>query len=287
MLHDHGGNTSDTMAEDIRDELRGIESRYDVVIPYAAESGSQAWGFPSANSDYDVRFIYVHKPIWYLNLRPQEDFINKQYKDLDMSGWDIQKALRLFRKHNPQLGEWLDSPVVYKDTHNVASTMRQWQKSYFSKRTSLYCYLGMAESENEDILKSGDRVMIKKYLYVLRSILACRHVHYHNTWPPMNMGRLLQTVTPSWQVTESIQKLVERKKRDEHVYTDRVQILDDFIQVSLSDYESIANELEKDEKPIEWDALEKFFRLTLDVIYYPVQVYDGSEIWPHRDMNPQ
>lgn len=49
------------MKKRILQELKQIEEKYAVKIVYAVESGSRAWGFPSQDSDYDVRFIYVPK----------------------------------------------------------------------------------------------------------------------------------------------------------------------------------------------------------------------------------
>ncbi len=47
--------------ENILSILKQIESKYKVKILYACETGSRAWGFPSPDSDYDIRFIYVHE----------------------------------------------------------------------------------------------------------------------------------------------------------------------------------------------------------------------------------
>ena len=302
-MYKHGGNTSDKIADDIREELRCIESSNDVVVVYAAESGSRAWGFASQDSDYDVRFIYTRKPTWYLSMMPKSDVIKKSFKDIDLMGWDLQKALRLYRKNNPQLNEWLESHIIYKETHDVVGQLRHWKRSYFSKCTALHHYLGMAQSENEKHLSKGDRILIKKYLYVLRSVFACRFVHILNQHPPMRLDRLLQAVRPSdnyndfglarygshisdesndKSITEIVLTLIKRKERGEHEYTDRLPQIDDFINTEIAVYESIADSLEKDEKPIEWDMLDNLFRKTLDEIYYPPKPYDGGEEWNQR-----
>ena len=281
-MYKHGGNTSDQMSDDIREELRGIESKHGVEVLYAAESGSRSWGFASSNSDYDVRFLYSHPPAWYLSMSPKKDFINKTFKELDLTGWDLQKALKLYRANNPQILEWLESAIIYKNTYDVAGQLRQWKSSYFSKRTALHHYLGMARSESENHISGEERILIKKYLYVLRSVFACRFVHLMNQHPPMNLNRLLQAVTPSCNITETILKLIRHKERDEHEYTDRIPHIDEFINTEVSVYESIAKDLEKDEKPIEWDMLDKLFRKTLDEIYFPHTPYDGGEEWNQR-----
>ena len=53
------------MKSQILSRLHEIEAEENVRIVYACESGSRAWGFPSADSDYDVRFLYVRPMEWY------------------------------------------------------------------------------------------------------------------------------------------------------------------------------------------------------------------------------
>ena len=63
------------MKDKILHKLQQIEHEKDVTLLYAVESGSRAWGFASPDSDYDVRFIYVHQPEWYLRVEAQRDVI--------------------------------------------------------------------------------------------------------------------------------------------------------------------------------------------------------------------
>lgn len=106
---------SDAMRSKIVDQLRDIELANNVTVLYACESGSRDWGFASPDSDYDVRFIYVHRLPWYLQVSPQRDVIEVPISgDLDINGWELRKALGLMKKGNATLIEWLDSPVVYR-----------------------------------------------------------------------------------------------------------------------------------------------------------------------------
>ena len=43
----------------IRAHLGKLEVDENIKVVYACESGSRAWGFPSVDSDYDVRFLYI------------------------------------------------------------------------------------------------------------------------------------------------------------------------------------------------------------------------------------
>ena len=94
------------MDSKIKEVLEIIEKEHKVKILFACESGSRAWGFASKDSDYDVRFIYVHEKNWYFGIDDQRDVIELPVNEvLDVNGWDVRKALRLFRKSNAPLYE--------------------------------------------------------------------------------------------------------------------------------------------------------------------------------------
>src|SRR5688572_12611281 len=160
------------MKEIIFEKLKSIEHQFDVKILYACESGSRAWGFASPDSDYDVRFIYVHKMDYYLSIDEQRDVIELPINDvLDINGWELRKALRLFRKSNAPLYEWLQSPIVYAADPGFVDGLKSLMSGIFSARAGMHHYLSMAKSVFDSEL-SGEMVKLKKYFYALRPILA-------------------------------------------------------------------------------------------------------------------
>lgn len=85
-----------------------------VAVLWAIESGSRAWGFPSPDSDYDCRFIFVRSVDSYLSPWPERDVIETPLdKVFDVNGWDLIKAVRLLLNGNAVIVEWLRSPIVY------------------------------------------------------------------------------------------------------------------------------------------------------------------------------
>lgn len=173
----------------IQNELDKIERTHDVRVIYCAESGSRAWGIASPDSDYDVRFVYVHKREHYLRLDPQRDVIEWMLDDvLDISGWDLKKALTLTHASNPTLYEWSRSPIVYK-------TSEDWRKvvgvldEFFVQKSVAYHYLSLAKKTYK-IYCGGESVRLKKYFYVLRPIFACRWVLDFGSAPPIEFETL-------------------------------------------------------------------------------------------------
>lgn len=172
------------MRELIIQKLKEIEQSENIRILHAVESGSRAWGFPSPDSDYDVRIIYIRPPEFYLKLEKIRDVIELPINDmLDINGWDLNKALRLLHSSNPTLFEWMSSPVIYHQTEFIEQLLPLMDQ-YFSCKSGLYHYLSMAERNYKEFLKD-DMVKVKKYFYVLRPVLACKWILHKRTKPPM------------------------------------------------------------------------------------------------------
>ena len=166
-------NQNDLMIEEIKKELKNLEDDKKIKVLYAVESGSRAWGFASKDSDWDVRFIYIHHYDWYLSVEEKKDNIEIILpNDIDLGGWELRKALLLFRKSNPPLLEWLKSPIKYNENYSIANELRKATEIYFNPKSCLYHYFHMAQG-NYDAYFKENIVRLKKYFYVLRPIFAC------------------------------------------------------------------------------------------------------------------
>lgn len=201
----------------IRKELAAIEASRKVRILFAAEAGSRAWGFPSMDSDYDVRFIYVHGPDWYLGATPEleRDVIEKSVHapgvgELDMSGWELRKALKIFRSGNPQIAEWLLSPVIYVDRGPLARLLRNGLDSGLSRGGMWHHYRGLLNSARKR-MGSGNR-SAKTLLYAVRPLLIMLWLEQGLGVPPVRLEQLVERVVDDPELARDIRQLVERKK---------------------------------------------------------------------------
>jgi predicted nucleotidyltransferase len=178
------------MKEKILEKLKEIEKSKNVEILFAVESGSRAWGFASPDSDYDIRFIYKHEPDYYLSLWEKPDVIEFMTDDdLDGSGWDLRKAVKLLAKSNAPLCEWLFSPVVYYQSDDFAKQMQDLAVECFSPIATLHHYLGTTKNFME--VCEMEEVKLKSYFYALRTALAGKWIIENNTFPPVAFADLL------------------------------------------------------------------------------------------------
>ena len=256
------------MKQQIQTNLESIESQHGVKILYACESGSRAWGFPSANSDYDVRFLYLHPRNWYLSVdvERKRDVIEQPINDsLDISGWDLRKALQLFYKSNPPLLEWLGSPIVYEEKYTVAQQMRALATTFYNPIASSYHYLHMAQGNNRDYLK-GDRVWVKKYFYVLRPLLAVNWLEQDLGVVPTEFGVLVDRLIADTKLKRAIETMIAAKKEGQELdFGPRIPEISDFIDRELTRLEGKQFQKALQKRPFE--PLNEIFRAAITEVW--------------------
>ncbi|WNF23346.1 nucleotidyltransferase domain-containing protein [Mesobacillus jeotgali] len=260
------------MKETILKSLAKIEEDFDVKILYAVESGSRAWGFPSKDSDYDVRFIYVHKKEDYLTIDQmgigkKRDVIELPLNDLlDITGWELTKALKLFRKSNPPLMEWLRSQIVYYQAFSTIDQMKDLSKQVFAPHSCLHHYLNMASNNFRKCLQEGP-IKIKNYINVLRPILAAKWIEKYNEFPPLEFPKLLEDLLPEGELKREVHTLLKKKiSGDELDYEPKIEVINQFLNadiVRLKEYTSTINVDLPDFTP----QLDQLFRNTLEEVW--------------------
>ncbi len=227
---------SDEMRATVLESLAALEQRHQVKVLFACESGSRGWGFASPDSDYDVRFVYVNRLPWYLTVEPGRDGIEQPISgDLDINGWDLRKTLQLLRESNPTLLEWLRSPIVYEQDEHWAHRLRVLAEDSFSPLRGYHHYVSMAKKNLREHLY-GEVVRYKKYLYVLRPLLAARWIREGRGVPPMRFAELASQTVNDRQLLDEINALLEVKMRaGESATSPRWVGIHNFIEAELAD----------------------------------------------------
>lgn len=224
----------------IDQRLDAIESESGVCILYACESGSRGWGFASPDSDYDVRFLYVHPPAWYLRVTPGRDVIECPIAGLlDINGWELRKALGLLKKGNAVLAEWLRSPVVYRADAGFLDAIRQAAQRVWQPERAFHHYLHLARGQYRRYLR-GETVRLKKYFYVLRPLLAALWIEQGRGVPPMLFSDLVAGVVGDPGLCSAIETLLGRKRcAAELEHGGPIREIHGFVETELSRLEGV------------------------------------------------
>ncbi len=230
------------MTEQILQRLDTIEKERDITILFSSESGSRGWGFPSTDSDYDVRFIYVRSLDWYLSLGEKKDQIDLAISDeLDLKGWELRKALLLMKRTNVSVYEWLQSPIIYKNIGNFQEELLGITSQYYSPKTAFYHYHSMTLKYIDSYL--NENTNLKKLFYILRGLFSCKWLVKQQMLPSMQLEPLLVNCDDA-AVLQVIRELIElkgTKKEEDHAPTPL--ILRQYIETEFAPLKSKAHDV--------------------------------------------
>ena len=214
--------------------LDEVERDHGVTLGLAIESGSRAWGFPSPDSDYDCRFIFVRPMEQHLTPWPRRDVVETPLEnDLDVNGWEIAKALRLLLKGNAVVIEWLMSPVVYRADPWLRDALLEFARSHASRVGTQRHYLHLGERQRRTYFADGKSVKLKKLFYALRPAAALRWLHLHPEAQiaPMHFPTLMGECKPPPDVAALAEDLIRRKAQTRELGEAPLpEVLDHFIQ---------------------------------------------------------
>jgi predicted nucleotidyltransferase len=136
-------------------------------------SGSHLYGFASPDSDYDVRGCHAEPTKNILGLRKPWPTIDSTEGEIDFVSHEIEKFIGLMIKPNGNVLEQLNSPHVIH-TSKEYRTLKSLSKDCICKRLYFH-YNGMAMQNYKKFI-DHQKTTVKKYLYVLRSLMAGIHV---------------------------------------------------------------------------------------------------------------
>lgn len=182
--------------KEIIERLLNLEKKKSISILFACETGSRAWGFPSPDSDYDVRLVYMHNRDWYLSLSDKKDSLEVMDGDLDITGWDLRKCLKMLKKSNASLIERFQSPSVYSEVPGFAEDFRKLVDQYYSPAAVFFHHYSLATKFRAD-LEGKEKVKLKSLFYLIRSLLSCNWIVEDETVLPMHIEGLMKKINAS------------------------------------------------------------------------------------------
>ena len=163
--------------ETTQSHLKAIAAAQPYPLLFATVSGAHLYGFPSADSDFDLRGVHVLPAREVLGLAPTRDTLEAERLEhgleLDLVTHDAGKFFRLMLKKNGYVLEQLHSPLIVTTTP-AHEELRAIAAGCVT-RYHAYHYLGFAETQWKLFAKETPP-RVKPLLYVYRVLLTGLHL---------------------------------------------------------------------------------------------------------------
>ena len=201
------------MKEKILTLLHDLEKKHDIRILLAVSYGSRSFGYASAESDWDVRFIYIHQPEWYFSVTKTEDTVKVMLDDeqIDMEGYDLKKALALLAKTNPNESDWLHAKDYLIVDEDFLQTMQAFEAQCYNLHHAMCHFYSISLKHIQRYLEK--EVTLKRFVYYMRGLLSCRWLEEHGSHPPVIVDELIDaTIRDNETVREKAHHLLEMKR---------------------------------------------------------------------------
>lgn len=253
------------MLEEIGKLIEQIESRNGIQILFVCESGCHAWGFPSTDSGYSLKFIYRHKAEWYISINEQNDELDLPAHDaIEFEGWDIRRALGELKLSNSRLLEWVRSPMIFRNNHAFLADLFNLCVDAYSPKKTIDQYLAYANTHHYR-LKEKEDISLKDYFNAIRPGLAALWIAQTKGLPPVEIHRLLPAVRQE-QLQLKLLALVDLKKTNPEAKLHKHDTeLDELVERSIEESEGRAQSLP--DTNIDYARLNAFLRKVLKDAY--------------------
>ncbi|GAA0410766.1 nucleotidyltransferase domain-containing protein [Microbispora corallina] len=176
-------------------------------LAFATVSGAHLYGFPSRDSDVDLRGVHVLPPEEVAGLRTGEQTLVRSWVrdgvEVDLVTHDLAKFCRMLLERNGYVLEQLLSPLVVRSS--------PWNEELRSlapgcvTRHHAHHYLGFARTQRRLFGRTGE---LKPLLYAFRVLLTGAHL--------MRTGALVADLTLLAGGPAYLRDLVAAKREAEH-----------------------------------------------------------------------
>jgi predicted nucleotidyltransferase len=157
--------------------LQAEVARHSYPLLFATVSGAHLYGFPSPDSDYDLRGVHILPATEAVGLLPKQETVEfsglRAGMEMDLVTHDILKFFNMLLKRNGYVLEQLYSPLIVKTTPEHQE-LKEIAAGCVTRHHSHH-YLGFAATQ-WDLFREENPPRVKPLLYVYRVLLTGIHL---------------------------------------------------------------------------------------------------------------